>query len=63
MQLPSELAFWLFIPGLLLVLLFAWLIFAFRGSRKTRLTISGLGLSLSIDSSAQNERVKVSDAQ
>lgn len=56
MQLPSELAFWLFIPGLLLVLLFAWLIFAFRGTRNTRFTISGLGLSLSIDSSVTADR-------
>lgn len=56
MQLPSELAFWLFIPGLLLVLLFAWLIFAFRGTRNTRFTISGLGLSLSIDSSVNADR-------
>lgn len=56
MQLPSELAFWLFVPGLLLVLLFAWLIFAFRGNRNTRLTLAGLGLSLTIDSTATREK-------
>lgn len=55
MQLPSELAFWLFVPGLLLVLLFAWLIFAFRGSRTTRFNLSGLGLSLTIDSSVSTD--------
>lgn len=48
--LPSDLAFWLIIPALLLVLFFAWLIYLGRGARSTRITLSGLGISLSIDS-------------
>lgn len=55
--LPSDLAFWLLIPGLMLVLLFAWLIYLGRGKRTTAISLSGLGITLSINS-AQTEPPK-----
>lgn len=55
--LPSDLAFWLLIPGLTLVLLFAWLIYLGRGKRTTAISLSGLGITLSINS-AQKEPPK-----
>lgn len=53
-RLPSDLTFWLLIPGLVVVLLFAWLIYLGRGKRSTAIALSGLGITLSI-SSVQNE--------
>lgn len=51
---PSDLAFWLLIPGLVTVMLFAWLIYLGRGKRTTVISMSGLGITLSINS-AQDE--------
>lgn len=56
--LPNDLVFWLVIPALLLVLLFAWLIFISRGARSTRISLSGLGISLTIDSAKQTREGK-----
>lgn len=53
--LPSDLTFWLVIPALLLVLFFAWLIFISRGARSTRISLSGLGISLTIDSAKHTQ--------
>lgn len=59
--LPSDLAFWLLIPGLLLILLFAWLIYLGRGKRTTAISLSGLGITVSINS-AQYEPLKKGNA-
>lgn len=56
--LPSDLVFWLVIPALLLVLFFAWLIFVSRGARSTRISLSGLGISLIIDSNKSTQEGK-----
>lgn len=55
--LPSDLAFWLLIPGLMLILLFTWLIYLGRGKRTTVISLSGLGITLSINST-QHEPLK-----
>lgn len=61
--LPSDLTFWLLIPGLVAVLLFAWLIYLGRGKRTTAISLSGLGITLSINSAQEepSEEGNISD--
>lgn len=48
---PTDLIFWVLLPGLLFVLLFAALVYLGRGRRTTSVTLAGLGVKLVIQSS------------
>lgn len=61
MALPDSLAFWLFVPGLFLVLFFGWLVYVGRGKRNTKFEIQGFGVSIAFDSSSAGS--KVSDTE
>lgn len=47
-SLPTDLLFWLVIPGLFLVLVFVWLLLISLGRKDVRLSLKGLGVSVNL---------------
>lgn len=47
---PSNALDWLAVLTAIVVLLFAWLIYMGRGKRRAKVTFSGFGVSMTIDS-------------
>lgn len=62
LNLPTDLIFWLFVPGLLACLVFSWLIYLSRDRRHSVVRIRGLGISLSISSTDQGDSKELIDA-
>lgn len=58
---PTDIAFWIAIPGAFIVLFFAWLMYIGRGRRATKFTLSGMGISVSIDSQEVHAQQKELD--
>lgn len=57
-SLPTDLLFWIFIPGLLLVLFFAWLIYLGRGRRATSFSLTALGITFAVSSAPVTTEAK-----
>lgn len=54
---PDSITTWIAVAVTAVVLIFAWLVYMGRGKRATRVTFSGFGVSLTIDSAEPQKHV------